>query len=66
MKKLTKSSSNKMVCGVCAGIGNYFNIDPTVIRVVWAILSLICAFFPGVIAYVIAAIVIPYDNEIRD
>lgn len=59
MKKLTKSSSDKMLCGVCAGIANYFNIDPTIVRLLWAFLIL-CAG-TGILAYIICAIVIPYD-----
>ena len=62
MKKLTKSSSNKMLCGVCAGIANYFNIDPTIVRLLWAFLIL-CAG-TGILAYIICAIVIPYDTTI--
>lgn len=57
MKKLTKSN-NRMVCGVCAGIGEYLTIDPTVIRLLWVIFS-IASFGTGLIAYIIAALVIP-------
>ncbi len=57
-RKLFKST-NKMLAGVCAGIGEYFNIDPTVIRVIYAALSLLCAGFPGIILYIILCIVIP-------
>ena len=46
-----------MVCGVCAGIAEYYNLDPTVVRVVWAIAS--CFAFAGVIAYIAAAVIIP-------
>lgn len=55
-KRLTKSA-NKMLCGVCAGIAEYFNLDPTIIRLLWVILT----FFggSGVLAYIIAAIIIP-------
>lgn len=56
MKKLTKSS-NRMICGVCGGIGEYFHIDPTVIRLLWIIFSV--AGGCGILAYIIAAIVIP-------
>lgn len=62
MKKITKSSSNKMICGVCAGIANYFNIDPTLVRLIWAVL-IFCAG-TGILAYIIAAIIIPYDNDV--
>lgn len=56
-KKLTKSQTNRMICGVCAGIGEYFGIDPTIIRLAWVILT----FFggSGILAYIIAAIIIP-------
>lgn len=57
-KKLYKSSSNKMLAGVCAGIGEFFSIDPTIIRLIWAFFSIASAGV-GVIAYIIAAIIIP-------
>ena len=57
-KKLTKSN-NKMIAGVCAGIAEYFNVDPTLVRVGYAILSFFCAGFPGLILYIILALIIP-------
>ena len=39
-KRLYRSSTNYMICGVCGGIGEYFNIDPTLVRLAWVILSL--------------------------
>ncbi len=56
-KKLYRSKSNRMICGVCAGLGEYFNVDATIVRLA-AVLITLC-FGSGVIAYVIAAIVIP-------
>lgn len=56
-KKLTKSQTNRMLCGVCAGLAEYFAIDPTVIRLLWVILTF-CGG-SGIIAYIIAAIIIP-------
>ena len=56
-KKLTKSSNNRMLCGVCAGLAEYFNVDPTVIRLLWVILTF-CGG-SGILAYIIAAIIIP-------
>ncbi len=58
-RKLYKSSTNRMVCGVCGGIGEYFNVDPTIVRLVWAIFACSGA---GIIAYFIAAIIIPSDT----
>ena len=55
-KKLTKSS-NRMLCGVCAGLAEYFSIDPTVVRLLWVILTF-CGG-SGILAYIIAAIIIP-------
>lgn len=59
MKKL-HLSNNKKVCGVCGGIAEYFGIDPTIIRLLWAIL--IFAFGTGIVAYIVAAFVIPEPN----
>lgn len=56
-KKLYRSVTNKMLGGVCGGIGEYLNIDPTVIRLLWVIIGL-CGG-AGVIAYIIALVVIP-------
>jgi phage shock protein C len=52
-----KSSTDKKVCGVCGGIANYFDVDPTVIRLIWVIFTL--AGGSGLIAYIIAAIIMP-------
>ena len=57
-KRLYRSSTNYMLAGVCGGIAEYFNIDPTLIRLAWIILSCM-GFGAGIIAYIIAAIVIP-------
>ncbi|HLS53809.1 MAG TPA: PspC domain-containing protein [Tissierellaceae bacterium] len=58
-KKLYRSREDRMLAGVCGGIGEYFNIDPTIIRLIWAILSIPTAFFGGVVLYIIAAVIIP-------
>lgn len=57
MKRLVKSG-NRMVCGVCAGIGEYLGIDPTVVRLLWVIFS-IASFGTGLLAYIIAALIMP-------
>ena len=59
-KRLYKSSTDKKVCGVCGGIANYFDVDPTVIRLIWVIFTL--AGGSGLIAYIIAAIIMPDDK----
>lgn len=57
-KKLYKST-NKMIDGVCAGIAEYFEIDPTIVRVIYALGSFFTAFFGGVVLYIILAIIMP-------
>mgnify|MGYP000338039017 FL=1 len=56
-KRLYKSSTDKKVCGVCGGIANYFDVDPTVIRLIWVIFTLVGGSV--LIAYIIAAIIMP-------
>lgn len=59
-KKLKRSKTNRMVCGVCGGLGEYLNIDPTIIRIIWLLCSL-AGLGTGAIIYLIAAIVVPED-----
>jgi len=58
MKKLYKSSSNKIICGVCGGIGEYLNIDPTLVRLLMVLLGCTTT---GFFIYLVAAIIIPYE-----
>ena len=58
-KRLYRDTQNGMLCGVCAGIANYFDIDPTLVRLVWALCVLLGG--TGVLAYIAAAIIIPRD-----
>lgn len=53
-----------MLSGVCGGIGEYLDIDPTLIRLVWAIFTCVTVG-AGLAVYIIAAIIIPADNNIR-
>ena len=62
-KRLYKSRNNKMICGVCAGIADYFNIDPSIVRVLWAVLAL--AAGTGVLAYIACAIILPEGDNPR-
>ena len=59
-KRLYKSRQNRMISGVCGGIAEYFNIDPTVVRLIAVLLGFFAgAFIGGVIIYFICAAVIP-------
>lgn len=61
MKKLYKSK-NKVIAGVCAGIGEYFKVDPTLIRVFWVLGTLLTGVLIGIIAYIVCAIIIPENK----
>lgn len=61
-KKLTKSS-NKMLAGVCAGVAEYFDLDPTLVRVGYAALTVFSAGFPGILLYAIMALVMPNKDQ---
>lgn len=60
-KKLHRSRNERMVCGVCGGIAEYFNIDPTIIRLVWVLFAL--GGGSGLLVYFLAAIIIPDGPE---
>ena len=65
-KKLYRSATDRKIAGVCAGVAEYLNIDPTVIRVIWLIASLFGAL--GIVAYIACALIIPEkpDSNIVD
>ena len=68
-KRLYRSVNDRMVGGVCGGIAEYFNIDPTIVRLVWVLFAL--GGGSGLVAYIVACLVIPnpphpsngYDND---
>lgn len=63
-KKLYKSSDNKIIAGVMGGFGEYFNIDPVLFRVSYLLVSVFTAIFPGIIAYILMAMVMPKKPEV--
>lgn len=65
-KKLYRSTTSRMLAGVCGGLAEYFNVDPTLIRLAYVILSIFTVAFPGIIVYIIAAIIIPNDPGYTD
>ncbi len=56
-KRLYKSKTNRVLFGVCGGLGEYFNIDPTIFRLI--LVLLICGAGSGLVAYIVAAIIMP-------
>ncbi len=61
-KKLVRSSTDKYIMGVCGGVAEYFDIDPTVIRLIWAGATLLSAG-AGIILYIIASVLMPLDTD---
>lgn len=59
-KRLYKSQDNRVICGVCGGIGEYLNIDPTLIRLLMVLLGCTTT---GIIVYLIAAVIMPNKYE---
>ncbi len=59
MNKLYRSKKNRIIAGVCGGIGEYFNVDPTLIRLLWLLISILGG--SGILAYIIAWIIIPEE-----
>ncbi|MFT4604845.1 MAG: phage shock protein C [Rhodothermales bacterium] len=56
---LTRSTSDKMVAGVCGGIADHFDLDPTLVRGGYVLLSFLSAGFPGLLIYIVLALVMP-------
>lgn len=58
-KKMKRSMTDKKVCGVCAGFAEYFNIDPTVIRILYVLITIFSFGIAGIIAYLLMAVIMP-------
>ncbi len=59
MRRLVKSQTNRLISGVCGGLGEYFQVDATLIRLLWALFCLMGG--SGVVAYIVAAIIMPNE-----
>ena len=67
-KKLTRST-NKVLAGVCGGIAEYFDVDPTLVRAIYAILAIFTTGFPGLLLYIILMLIMPAapaQNNVED
>jgi len=62
-KKLYRSSTDKMLTGVCGGLAEYFEIDATLLRLVWVLVAVFSGFAPGTVVYIIAALIMPLRPE---
>ena len=62
-KKIYKIEEGKKICGVCGGVAEYLNIDPTIVRVIWGVLAF--AYGTGIIAYLICWAIMPTKSEVE-
>lgn len=60
-KQLMRSSRDKKIAGVCAGVAYYFDIDPTIVRVIWGVLAF--GYGAGIVAYIILWIIAPVSSD---
>lgn len=65
MKKLKRSRENKSIAGVCGGIGEYFGIDPTIVRIIYVIAAF-CSLGTAILIYIILVLIIPVDDGMID
>ena len=63
MKRLYRSQSNKKIAGICGGLGEYFEVDPTVIRLAVVVLGLATGILPFLIGYIVAWIIVPKSSQ---
>lgn len=63
MKKLYKSKENTVWAGVIGGAGEYFNVDPVLLRLAWVVITLLTGFFPLFFAYILAILIVPEKPE---
>jgi len=63
MKRLRRSKKNRVIAGICGGIGEYFDIDPVIVRVAYIFISIFSIAFPGILTYLILWIIIPEQSS---
>ena len=64
IKKLCKSRTDKKLCGVCGGLAKYLECDPAIVRIITVLLSL--AYGGGLIAYIVGALVMPFEEDVAE
>ena len=58
-KRLARSTTDVKLCGVCAGIAEYFGIDPTLVRIAYAVIMVFSAFVPCIVLYLLLSMIVP-------
>ncbi|HRU63911.1 MAG TPA: PspC domain-containing protein [Paludibacteraceae bacterium] len=65
-KRLTRSNKNKLLAGVCGGIAKFLGWGPTIVRILYVLLSILSAAFPGILVYLILWLVMPLEKETEE
>lgn len=65
-KKLYRSEENKVIAGVMGGLGEYFDVDPVLFRVIYLLLTIFTAAIPGVLAYILMILIVPKQRVVRE
>ncbi len=63
LKHLYRSRSNQIFAGICGGLGEYWHVDPVLIRLSWVFLTIFTGFAPGILVYIIAVFIVPLKRE---
>ncbi|WP_088104248.1 PspC domain-containing protein [Halalkalibacter urbisdiaboli] len=66
MKRLYRTQYDRKVAGICGGLAKYFNLDPTVVRIIMILLFLFSLGFPMLIGYIIAIFIIPNEEDVME
>ncbi|HEX5774429.1 MAG TPA: PspC domain-containing protein [Candidatus Paceibacterota bacterium] len=64
-KKLYRSREHRLLMGLCGGVGKYFDIDPNLIRLAYVVMTVLTGVFPGVIAYLLGALIVPNEPIVQ-
>ncbi len=62
-KKLYRSTTDKKLAGICGGIAEYFDIDSTLLRLIWVLVVIFSGIFPGVLVYILAIFIVPVKSK---
>ncbi len=65
IKRLQLSQTNRKITGLCGGLGEYFKVDPTIIRVIWLVATILTGLLPGVLIYLVASVITPRKGTIH-
>ncbi len=66
MKKLKRSLNNRFIAGVIGGLGEYFAVDPVLLRLLFLVVVIFTGILPGLFIYILAVIIVPLDSIVRD